>query len=178
MKNFKDLPPQVRAEIDSAVHDAYVGEDGSIRTHAEASELFDKFIVDAIQAHRQWPGILLDAWRAEGRRRFVRDRWKYSEIFRWFHKGKQRQRTERRGARHVDDDGGQRWVQESLFGWDIDKLKDAIVHCVGRIEEERANIAMYRALIDLLEETGSTTVQAGLKAKGTTLEEFLAEKAA
>lgn len=173
---FDALSPEKRAEVYAAIHDAYVREDGTIRPHAEADEIFDSFVADAVQAHRSWAGLLLDEWRDNGRRAFLRDRWRNEETFNLIHKGRKRRRTERRGTQTRNTDGLKNWVQMSLLLWTADQLHAAIRECGARIEEERANIAMYRALIELIEETGQYTVQAALDAKGKSLEEYLAER--
>ncbi len=178
MTAFDALSPEERAEVHAAIHDAYMREDGTIRPHVEADEIFDGFVADAVQAHRTWAGLLLDEWRDNGRRAFLRDQWRNEEIFNFIHKGRKRRRTERRGTRVRHPDGHTVWIQESLFSWTVDQLHAAIRECGARIEEERANIAMYRALIELIEETGQHTVRTALEVRGMSLEDYLSERGA
>jgi len=177
MTTFNDLPAGDRAEIDAAIVAAYEADDGSTRTHAEAREIFDKFVASAVQAHRTWAGILLDWWRVEGETRFLRDRLK-APTFALLHNGRKRKRSVHRGTQVRDDTGKATWVQPSLLTFDAEQLKNAISQSVRRIEEERANIHMYRALLDLLEETGAALVGDALGQRGQSLEEFLADRAA
>jgi hypothetical protein len=51
-----------------------------------------------------------------------------------------------------------------LLSWDVEQVERAMAQSVGRIEEDRANVAMCRALLDLLAETGESIVQAALAA--------------
>lgn len=177
MSNFDRLSREERAQVEAAVHDAYVDNEGGIRSHNEADALFDRYIADAVQAHRKWAGVLLDGWRDDGRRAFLRDRWReLAGRFGYLHKGRTRSRTMRRGTRVRHEDGAQRWVQEALIEWTADQLEAAIKDCAARIDEERANIAMYRALLELLKESGEPTVRLALEAKGVSLEEYLASK--
>lgn len=175
MKYFELLTAEERAEVDAAVHDAYTTEDGDVRGHAEAMEEFGRAIADAVQAHRRWPEVLLDAWREEGQRAFLRSRWKDAKVFGLIHKGRKRTRAERRGVLARSDEGRQEWRQVSLIDWTADQLQQAIRDCAKRIEEERANVAMYRALLELLTETGQFTVRAALEIRKVSLEDYLAE---
>ena len=176
MKHYDRLSPEERAEVDAAVHDAYMCDDGTIRPHAEADKRFSHFVDDAIQAHREWPDILIDAWQEEGRRAFLKSRWSNAKIFDVVHKGKIRKRRERRGTRVRDDDGGMVWIKEPLVDWTAEQLQAGIREGGGRIEEERVNIAMFRALLDLLEGSGCATPREALEARGMTLEEYLASR--
>lgn len=177
---MEGLTPGERMEVDAAVHDAYVADDGTIRSHAEAAEVFDHLLIDATQAHRRWAGMLMDAWRYAGMKQYIRNRWKELEgRFDFSHKGRTRSRTMRRGTRVRDSETGREWwIQDDLFDFTASRLERAIAECTRRIEEERANIALYRALLDLLEVTGCATVRAALGKTGQTLEEYLAGKPA
>jgi hypothetical protein len=177
--NYYDrLSREERAEIDAAVHESYTRPDGSVRDHREADEMFDRFITDALQAQRAWATHLLDGWRIEGRRAFLKSRWKNGRLFDLVHKGKVRRRAERRGTQVRNDDGRQVWVQDSLLAWSVDQLDAAISQTVGRVEEERANLAMYRTLRDLLVKTGGETLGDALAEVGMSLQEYLAQRAA
>lgn len=174
---LSDFPPNVRLEIEAAVTDAYTGEDGAVLPHGEAAARFDHFLTDAVQAQRSWAPQLLDAFRRDGSARFAHEVWKNSDFFRYRHGDKTRTRTTKRGRRRVNEQtGGLEWVQEALFGWDALALKNAIADAARQIDEHRANIAMYRHLLDLLEETGTETVRDGLAAAGMSLEEYLASQ--
>lgn len=176
----EDLTPAERLEIDTAIRDAYMAEDGSTRSHAEAVEVFGRALTDAIQAHRSWPGVLLDAWRMAGMRKYIRERWKYLDgHYSFTHKGRSRERTIRRGRLARDGDTGRtKWVQDSLLDFTAADLRAAIAQGQRRIDEERANIATWRALLDLLEVTGCSTVRAALAKVGKSLEEYLAGRSA
>jgi hypothetical protein len=176
MKYFDKLSREEWIEVDAAIHDAHVREDGTIRELGEAEVIFDRFVVDAVQAYRPWAGILLDGWRDEGRKKFVRDRWKNGKFFSFIDKGKKRRRSERRGTRVRHEEGHMVWIQGSLLDWTPEQLRSAIRECSNRIEEERVNISIYRSLLDLLEQTQQYTVRAALDARGVTLEEFLAAR--
>jgi len=180
LTNYEDLSPQDRIEIDSMVHDAYMGDDGEIRTNAEAAEVFDGFMSDAVQAHRAWAGILLDAWRHAGMKRFIHDRWKVLEgRYGFMHRGRRHERNLRRGTRVRNQQTGREvWIQEPLLDFTATQLQRAIAECAARIEEEQANIATYRALLDLLEVTGELTVRGALKVQGFSLEDYLASRGA
>lgn len=178
MKYFDMLSPEERVEVEAAVHDAFVRDDDGIRTLMEADAEFDRYVTDAVQAHRPWAALLLDAWRDEGRRAFLKDRWKNSDVFALTYRGKLRRRQKNRGTQVRDAEGRQGWVQAPLEFWTADQLRRAISESARRIEEERANIAMYRALLDLLEQTGQATVENGLQIVGMTLQEYLAQQAA
>jgi hypothetical protein len=175
-----DLTPAQRLEVDTAIRDAYMAEDGSTRGHAEAAELFGSFLQDAIQAQRTWPGILLDDWREAGMRKFIHQRWKELDgRFSFTHKGRSRERTVRRGRLVRDGETGrEKWVQDALLDFTAADLRRAIAQGQRRIDEERANIATWRALLELLEVTGCTTVRAALDKTGKSLEEYLAGRAA
>lgn len=180
MSPFETFGKTERVEVDAMVHDAYVRQDGSIRTNAEAADIFDRFISDAVQAHRGWAGELLDSWRYDGMKRFIHGRWRDLEgRFGFTHKGSRRERSLRRGTRERDPESGREvWIQDSLLDFTAERLERAIAEGVRRIDEERANIAMYRALLDLLEITSESTVRGALKKAGTSLEEYLANKGA
>lgn len=174
-----DFSPEERLEIETAVVDAYTGPGGEVLTHIEAAERFESFLIDAVQAHRPWAQRLLDGFRHDGAARFAHDTWKHSKFFRFRHGEKSRTRTTKRGRQRVNEDTGQyEWIQDELFGWDAIALKNAIADAARQIDEHRANIAMYRHLLDLLEQTGATTVREGLQAVGMALEEYLEERAA
>lgn len=178
MTPFDRLTPEEKAEVDSAIIDAYT-ENGAVLPRSEAVERFDGFVADAVQAHRPWAALLLDEWRRAGETAFIAERWKkLGGQFRLTANGRTRQRPMVRGTRKPDDVGVERWVQESLLSWTAEQLERAIVEAARRIEEERANIAAYRTLLDLLRETGRPTVAAALDAVGRSLDEFLAERAA
>lgn len=175
---LSDFAPEERIEIEAAVTDAYTAGDGSVLPHAEAAKQFDQFLADAVQAHKPWAERLLDAFRRDGAARFAKETWKNSGFFQFRHGEKSRTRTVKRGHQVIDDEGRRAWVQDELFGWDVHALKDAIADAARQIDEHRANIAMYRHLLDLLEETGEATVHDGLAALGKSLEEYLEERAA
>ena len=175
-----ELTPAQRIEVEAAIRDAYIADDGSTRSHSEAAEVFDHILTDAIQALRTWPGVLLDSWRAVGMKKFIRDRWKELDGHYGFtHKGRFRERTIRRGRLIRDGDTGRtKWVQDPLYDFTASDLRRSIAEAQGRIDEERANIATWRALLDLLEVTGCSTVRAALDQVGKTLEEYLAGRSA
>lgn len=180
MSPFETFGGEERAQIDAMVHDAYIREDGSVRTNAEATQEFDRMIADAVQAHREWAGALMDDWRYAGMKRFIHERWKVLEgRFGFAHRGRTRERTLRRGTLRRDEQTGREvWVQDTLLDFTTAALERAIAQCVSRIDEERANIAMYRALLDLLETTQETTVRAALDKADVSLEEYLASRSA
>jgi hypothetical protein len=174
---MSDFTPEEQAEIVSAVHDASVDPDGDVRPLEDARIEFDRYMASAVQAHRAWAAKLLDGWRVDGERAFIKHVRK-SDAFRFAHQGKIRRRSLRRGTRTRDESGQPVWVQTEILTWTAAQLENAIKESVRRIDEERANIAMYRALLDLLEETGAVFVNAALEQRDQTLEEFLAERAA
>lgn len=176
--NFNQFSREERAEIDSLIHEAYTDEDGETRTHAEAAQAFDLLIADAVQAHREWAGMLLDEWRHEGMKRFISNRYKHSELFTFIRKERQVTRTVKRGRMQVDDEGRKSWHQEELTIWARDDLLAAIRSEEAAVADRQTNIAMYRALVDLLDETGTFTVADGLTAIGQTMEDFLDERLA
>lgn len=175
-----DLTPAQRIEVEAAIRDAYVAADGSTRSHAEAVEIFDRILMDAVQAQRTWPGILLDSWRMAGMRNYIKAHWKELDgRYGFTHKGRSRTRTIRRGRLVRDQETGREvWIQDALYDFTAMDLRRSIAQAQGRIDEERANIATWRALLDLLEVTGCVTVRAALEQVGKTLEEYLAGRAA
>lgn len=175
---FSDLSLEERAEVDAFVHEAYTRPDGSTRTHAEALPLFDHLIMSAVQAQREWPGMLLDDWRYAGMREFIKDRWKHSELFKFEHRGKIRSRTVRRGAQQIDDEGKASWSQPELWDFTADQLRSAIADAARQVGEHQANIALYRDLLGLIETYEAFTVAEALDRAGKTWDEFLAERAA
>lgn len=175
---FSKFSPEERAEIDSLIHEAYTDEAGETRTHAEAAEAFDSLLADAVQAHREWAGMLLDSWRWSGMKSFIADRYKQSEIFDFTRRERQISRTVKRGMQHVADDGSTRWTQEPLPAWTRHTLIAAIRAEAAAIAERQTNIAMYRALVDLLDETGAVTVAEALTTCGQDLSEFLSGRLA
>jgi len=173
---FSDLSPEERAEVDALVHEAYTRPDGSIRTHAEAVVEFDRSIAGAGQAHREWAGLLLDDWRYSGMRDFLKDRWKHSAMFEFIHRGKARRRTVNRGARQIDDNGKAWYTQIPLWDWTADQLREAIADAARQVAEHQANIALYRDMLALIEQTETFTFAAALEAVEKTWDEFLVER--
>lgn len=171
---MSDFTPEDQAEIAKAVLEASADDGGGTPSVEEARERFDGFLVDAIQAHRGWAAVLLDGFRVDGERAFIKHVQK-SEAFRFQHEGKQRKRSLRRGTRRQDDEGKRTWVQDSLLSFTAAQLDQAIRECTNRIDEERANIAMYRGLIGLLNQTSAMFVGDALAQVGKSLEEFLSE---
>lgn len=174
---FSDLSPEERAEVDALVHEAYTRADGSIRTHAEAVAEFDRSVAQAGQAQREWAGILLDDWRYAGMRTFLHDRWKNSAMFEFVHRGRARRRTVKRGARQVDDSGKPWYTQIPLWDWTADQLREAIADAARQVAEHQANIALYRDMLNLIEQTEAFTFADALEAVGKTWDQFLDERA-
>ena len=177
--NTEGLTPEERRQVDTAIHDAYIADDGTTRPAAEALEEFEHILNDAVQAHNVWPGVLLDRWRREGMRKFIHQRWKELDgRYSFTHKGRSRERTVKRGRQVRDaETGRQVWVQDPLYDFTAADLRRAIAEAKGRISEEQANIATWRALLDLLEVTGCATVRAALEKTGQSLEQYLASAA-
>lgn len=175
---FSDLSPEERAEVDALVHEAYTRPNGSIRTHLEAVAEFDRLIAQAVQAQRDWPGVLLDDWRHSGMRTFLHDRWKNSSMFEFMHRGKARRRTVKRGARQISDDGKATYTQIPLWDWTASQLREAIADAARQVAEHQANIALYRDMLGLIEQTEAFTFAEALDAVDKTWDEFLAERAA
>ncbi len=173
---FSDLSPEERAEVDALVHEAYTAPDGSYRSHADAAEVFGSLITQAVQAHRDWAGILLDSWREAGARAFVQDRWKKAEIFKFWHRGKTKRRTVRRGVRRVDKSGVASYTQIPLWEWSADDLRNAIADAARQVAEHQANLALYRDMLSLIEQTETFTFGDALEASDKTWDEFLAER--
>lgn len=176
MSAFEDLSTAERAEVDAAVRDAYIDGD-RIRTHAEAVELFDAHIADAVQAHRIWAEALLDQWRRDGQAAFIARRWKALDgpvRMQDPKSGAVVLRNKRRGTKTVTAVGAERDVQLSLDLWDVAMLERGIIEATRRIDAERVTIANYRALLDLLSRTGSRYVSEALDSIGQSLDEFLA----
>lgn len=173
---FSDLSPEERAEVDALVHEAYTRPDGSIRPHGEAIGVFDRSITSAVQAQREWPGMLLDDWRYAGMRDFLKDRWKHSAMFEFIHRGKARRRTVNRGARQVDDNGKASFTQIPLWDWTADQLREAIADAAHQMAEHQANIALYRDMLSLIEQTETFTFAAALEAVEKTWDQFLDER--
>jgi hypothetical protein len=171
---FNKFTDTERAEIDSLIHDAYVDEDGEIRTHAAAAEEFSKSLNRAESAGREWAALMLDDWRDEGMKAFIAFRYKNSELFEFVRADRPVSRTLRRGTQRITEDGSVQWIQDSLMFWTIVQLEAAIADERRAIEDRQTNIAMYQALIELLTETGCSTVSAALDANKTTLAEYLA----
>lgn len=175
---FSDLSPEERAEVDALVHEAYTRPDGSIRTHPEAVAEFDRFVAQAGQAQREWAGMLLDDWRYSGMRAFLKDRWTNSAMFEFEHRGRARRRKVKRGARQVSDEGKVSWYAPPLWEWTAEQLRDAIAHAARDVAEHQANIALYRDMIGLIEQTEKFTFAEALDAIGKTWDEWLAERKA
>lgn len=175
---FNQFSREERAEIDALIHEAYTDPDGGVRTHADAAAAFDRLLTTAVQAHREWAGMLLDDWRFEGMKKFIAERYKHSELFTFTRRERQVTRTVKRGRVKVDNEGKRSWHQEPLPGWTRRDLLDAIRAEERAIADRQANIAMYRALVDLLDETETDTVAEGLAAIGLTMERFLDERLA
>lgn len=175
---FSDLSPEERAEVDALVHEAYTRPDGSYRNHTEAFAEFDRSISHAGQAHREWAGMLLDEWRYSGMRKFLQDRWTNSEMFKFDHRGRTRTRTVKRGARQVSDEGKVSWYAPPLWEWTADQLRDAIADAARQVAEHQANIALYRDMLGLIEQTEKFTFAEALDAIGKTWDEWLAERKA
>ncbi|MDO5535358.1 MAG: hypothetical protein Q4F65_11995 [Propionibacteriaceae bacterium] len=178
MTTFNQFSREERAEIDALIHEAYTDENGETRTHVEAAEEFDRLLTSAVQAHREWAGMLLDDWRYEGMKKFIGDRYKHSELFTFTRRDRQVTRTVKRGRVKVDDEGVKSWHQEPLPGWTRRDLMAAIRAEEGAIADRQANIAMYRALVDLLDDTGAHTVAEALDMRSITLEQYLSERLA
>lgn len=173
---FGDLTREERAEVDALVHEAYTAADGTTRTHAEAMAQFDRLLASAVQARREWTGVLLDDWREAGMRRFLRDRWKHAEVFTFAHRGRVRSRTVRRGAFRPDADGRVRSTQLALWEWSAEDLRSAIADAARQVAEHQANIALYRDMLGLLDSTGAPTVTAALAERGQSWDEWLASR--
>lgn len=178
MKIFSQFSAEERAEIDALIHDSYTDEDGNTRTHAEAADEFDRRLTNAIQAHREWAGMLLDTWRYDGMKRFIADRYKHSEIFEFTRKERRVSRTLRRGRRRVDDNGERTWVQDRFLEFTRADLVEAIKQEAQAIAERKTNLEMYRALVALLDETEASTIAEALTIRGQTLDDFLSERLA
>lgn len=173
---FNQFTPEVRAEIDSLIHDSYVDENGDVRTHSQAAQEFSKFLSRAESVGREWAVVLQDDWRDEGMKSFIADRYKTSEIFEFIRADRRVSRTMRRGTQRLTDNGAKEWVQDSLLFWTLSQLEAAIADESRAIVDRQTNIAMYRALINLLTETGCPTVNDALDARHTTLSEYLASQ--
>lgn len=175
---FSDLSPEERAEVDALVHEAYTRPDGTIRSHDEALALFDRAISTAGQAHREWAGLLLDDWRFSGMRSFLQNRWKHSSMFEFIHRGKARRRTVNRGARQVSDTGKATYTQIPLWDWTADQLREAIADAARQVAEHQANIALYRDMLGLIEQTETFTFIEALGVVDMTWDEFLDDRKA
>lgn len=175
---FNQFSAEERAEIDALIHQAYTDADGMPRTHAEAADEFDSLLTTAVQSHREWAGILLDHWRFEGMKSFIADRYKHSELFEFTRRDRKVSRTARRGTQRTDESGAEKWVQLQFHDWTVFDLRAAIAREEQAISERQTNIAMYRALVDLIQETGASTVGEALTQRGQTIGEFLDERLA
>lgn len=175
---FQMLSLEERAEVDALIHEAYANPDGTARPHSDAVVEFDRLLMDAMHAHREWPHLLLDEWRHAGMKAFIADRYKHSELFEFTHRKKAVQRTAHRGTRRVDDEGRASWVQEQFVTFTRAQLIAAIADEQRAIADRQTNIAMYRALVDLLDETDAYTVAEALEQRGQTISEFLDERLA
>ena len=175
---INDLNAQERAEFEAAVTAAYRDEEGEVRSHREALREFRESILpDAVQAHRRWAHIVMDAATELGLRTILQKRWKSSGgIFHAKVHGKHRTRPMRRGVRRINPETGEKYeTQLELLLDSADDLKNKIAEAARRINEEAATIAMLRKLLDLLEATGAGTVERGLVAVGMTLDEYLSQ---
>lgn len=175
---FNQFSNEERAEIDALIHESYTDENGETRSHAEAAEVFDSLIAQAVQAHREWAGVLLDSWRWAGMKSFIAERYKHSDIFEFTRRDRQVSRTVKRGTKRVNDEGESRWVQDPMLSWDRDDLLAAIRQEEAAIADRQVNLAMYRALVELLDETGATTIREALADRGQELADFLNERLA
>lgn len=171
---FADLPVEVRAEIDAKVHDAYLNADGTTRSHTEAQDEFARILSG--QEHQPWVQMLLNGWRQIGMAEFMKDRWKHSAMFEFTHRGKPHRRSVNRGARQIGAEGKVSWTQSPLWEWTADQLRDAIAHATQQVAEHQANIALYRDMLTLIEQTETFTFPDALKVNGKTWEQFLSER--
>jgi hypothetical protein len=172
-----DLTPQERVEYDAAVTAAY-RTDGETRTHAEALVRFrEEILPDAVQAHRRWAHVAMDEALELGLRMTLKGRWKaLGGVFHGQVNGRKKTRAARRGVAQVDpESGAKQWTQLELMFDAADDLRRKIAEAVRRMREEQDNIVMFRRLLDLLEQTGASTVERGLSAVGMSLDEYLSQ---
>lgn len=174
---FRDLTSEEIAELDDAVHEAYRPTPGVQRTHAEAAaDFLQRILPDAEQAHRRWAWAVRAEAMDRGLRALLQDRWKSrGGKFTATVAGKEKVRDRTRGKVIVDPETGVRsWTQMELDFDTATDLRDKIADAVRDIDENRANISIFRRLLDLVESTGAETVADALAAIGVTLEEYLA----
>ena len=177
MTSYEDLSAEARVELDNAVRDAFLAEDGSTRTTTQAAEEFEAFVSTATQAGREYMHELLDTWRRNGIRSFVQTRWSAMQRVRMVDPttGKTIPRPGNRGRKETSADGAVTWVKETLMLWTADDLRAGIEECLARINSERITIANYRALLALLDEHPSVQfVHEALSEAGVSLDEYLA----
>lgn len=183
MSYLDQLTATERAEFDAAVTAAYRLPNGATRSHAEAlDEFVGRILPDAVQAHRRWAGIVHDEAVRRGLRGIIQERWKgMAGVFRGgIVGGKTKVRPMRRGVVLVDPATGDRSnTQLELIFDTAEDLQRKIADAVRQIDEQRANIAMFRRLLDLLERTEQPTVERALAIVGMDLDEYLsAERSA
>lgn len=165
-----------QAEVDKAIHDAYVAPDGQVRNHADALEAFEPILADAIQAHRGWAMDLEREFLRRGMRTWLIGRRKNSKFFEFVDRGRKKKRSVNRGVVRSDDEGVARWTQLELWSWTADDLHAAIAQASRNIEENRANISLYRDMIDLLDQTEAFTFEQALGVVGLTWGQWLASR--
>jgi hypothetical protein len=174
---FANLSPEERAEVDALIHEAYIDGANGYRSHAAALVEFDRLLAGAVQAQRAWAGLLLDDWREAGMRSFLQDRWKHSALFEFEHHGRRRTRTVNRGVRRPDSVGRLASTQLPLWEWTADDLRAAIADASRQVAEHQANIALYRDMLTLLEQTGAATFSAALTTAGHSWDDWLEARA-
>lgn len=177
MTTFEDLSARDRAELDAAVRTAYIRDDGTARTAAEAAEEFDAFVSAATQAGHEYIHHLLDAWRSKGIQQFVKTRWSAMSRVNMPDPatGKTISRPLNRGRKVVGDDGSVIWERPTLLLFTVEDIRSAIEECRSRIRSEQITIANYQALLDLLERHPECRfVHEALASEGVGLDEYLA----
>ena len=173
---FRDLSGDEVAELDDAVREAYQPTPGVQRTHAEAAaDFLGRILPDAEQAHRRWASAVRAEATERGLRSLLQDRWKArGGKFTATVAGRQKVRDRVRGKVVVDEATGVRsWTQMQLDLDGASDLRDKIADAVRNIDENRANISIFRRLLDLVEATQADSVGAALAARGTSLDEYL-----
>jgi hypothetical protein len=175
--SLSDLTSDEIAELDDAVLAAYRPQPGVQRTHSEAAaDFLTRILPDAVQAHRRWADAVQSEALERGLRNMLQERWKArGGKFVAPVAGRDRVRDRTRGKQVVDAQTGLKsWTQMELDYDSAEDLQDKIADAVRDIDENRANIAIFRKLLDLIESTGAPTVAAALAAVGETLEGYLA----
>lgn len=169
----KMLSDEERSEYDAIFQSACYDELGDFRRTADAALLLLQSVRDAIQAQRTWASYLHDSFVMIGyqsaARRWQNEQRKHKTII----DGKLVTKKDAIRLSKITDTGTALYQTSLLEDATSEDLEQIIQSASVRVASERATIRDAMRLLDLIEETGETTVRGALKRVNKTLDEFL-----